>query len=51
MVKFSEPGKYVLNCFIVSTYYVVAFSFIGDGKQGTRRKAQTCRKSLINFIT
>ena len=51
MAKLSALTKYVLNSVIVSTYYVVAFRFIGDGKRGTRRKAQTCRKSLINFIT
>jgi hypothetical protein len=30
--------------------YIVAVSFIGGGNQSTRRKPQTCRKSLINFI-
>jgi hypothetical protein len=27
------------------------FSFIGKGNQSTWRKPQTCRMSLINFIT
>jgi hypothetical protein len=29
----------------------VAFSFIGGGNRSTRRKPQTCCKSLTNFIT
>jgi hypothetical protein len=31
--------------------YILEVSFIGGGKQSTRRKPQTCRKSLPNFIT
>ena len=31
--------------------YIVAVSFISGGNQRTRRKPQTCRKSLTNFIT
>jgi hypothetical protein len=31
--------------------YVVAVSFICGGNQSTRRKPQTCLKSLVNFIT
>ena len=29
----------------------MAVSFIGGGNRRNRRKPQTCRKSLINFIT
>jgi hypothetical protein len=31
--------------------YIVAVSFIGGRHRSTRRKPQTCRKSLRNFIT
>jgi hypothetical protein len=31
--------------------YIIAVSFISGGNQSTRRKPQTCRKSLTNFIT
>jgi hypothetical protein len=31
--------------------YILEVSFIGGGKQSTRRKPQTCRKSLPDFIT
>ena len=30
---------------------IVAVSFIAGGNRSTRRKPQTCRKSLTNFIT
>ena len=30
--------------------YIMAVSFIGGGRRSTRRKPQTCRKSLTNFI-
>ena len=31
--------------------YIVTVSFISGGNRSTRRKPQTCRESLINFIT
>jgi len=31
--------------------YIMALNFIGGGNWSTWRKPQTCRKSLINFIT
>ena len=31
--------------------YILVVSFIGGGNQSTRRKPQTCRNSLTNFIT
>jgi hypothetical protein len=31
--------------------YIVVVSFIGGGNRSTRRKPQTCRKSLTNSIT
>ena len=31
--------------------YIVAVRSIGEGNMSTRRKPQTCRKSLTNFIT
>jgi hypothetical protein len=31
--------------------YIVGSVFIGGGNQTTRRKPQTCHKSLTNFIT
>ena len=31
--------------------YFVEVSFIGGGNRGTRRKPQSCCKSLTNFIT
>ena len=30
--------------------YIVAVSFIGGGNRSTRRKPQSCRSSLTNFI-
>ena len=35
----------------ISVRCIVVVSFIGGGNQRTRRKPQTCRKSLTNFIT
>ena len=35
----------------MSVTYIVAVSFIGGVKQGTRRQPPTCLKSLTNFIT
>jgi len=35
----------------ISCSYIVAVSFIVGGTQSPRRKPQTCRKSLKNFIT
>ena len=31
--------------------YIVVVNFIGGGNRSTRRKSQTCRKSLTIFIT
>jgi len=31
--------------------YIVAVSFIAKGKRSTRKKPNTCHKSLTNFIT
>jgi len=30
--------------------YIVEVSFIGEGNPSTRRKSQTCRKSLTNVF-
>jgi hypothetical protein len=31
--------------------YIVVVGFIGGGNWSTKRKIQTCRESLTNFIT
>jgi hypothetical protein len=31
--------------------YIMAVGFISGGNRNARRKLQTCRKSLTNFIT
>jgi hypothetical protein len=47
-VKSGNPRK----TFIPEYFsYIVAVSFIGGGNRSTRRKPQTCHKSLTNFIT
>jgi hypothetical protein len=35
---------------MLAALYIVVVSFIGGGYRSTRRKPQTCRKSLTNFI-
>jgi len=35
----------------ISVVSIVAVIFIGGGNRNTRRKLQTCRKSMANFIT
>ena len=41
----------VLNATFNNISVIVQVSFIGGGNQSTQRKAQTCHKSLTNFIT
>jgi len=42
----------VINATSTIFSYIVAVSFIGEGKRSTRRKTQNCHKSLqTNFIT
>jgi hypothetical protein len=50
--SFDVGGGLLLNAIFnnISVIYIVAVSFIGGGNQSTRRKPQTCRKSLTNFI-
>jgi len=51
--EFTEGGVMVFNATFnnISAQYIVAVSFISEGNRSTRKKPQTCRKSLTNFIT
>jgi hypothetical protein len=52
--KFSMPFlkiDLVVVTFSAGNFDIVAASFIGGGNRSTRRKPQTCRKSLISLIT
>jgi hypothetical protein len=42
MLRFGEGGRGV---------YIMVVGFIGGGNWSTKRKIQTCRESLTNFIT
>jgi len=41
----------VFNTTLNTISVILWVSFIGGGNQRTRRKLQTCRKSLTNLIT
>jgi hypothetical protein len=47
LAKFVDAERHFQQYFS----YIVAVSFIGGGNRSTRRKPQTRRKSLTNFIT